>query len=86
MGKLIGFIIGICGVIFGLYFGFWVMFVGGLVDIIDAVKAPVTSVSIIGFGVLKMMFASFVGGIIVWAAVALGGLIGLSSTPRRRRF
>ena len=55
------------------------------VDIIDTVKAPVTSASIIGFGVLKMMFASFIGALIIWASVALGGLIGLSSTPRRRR-
>lgn len=85
MGKLIGLVVGICGIVYGIYFGFWVMFIGGLVDIIDTIKAPVTSASIIGFGVLKMMFASFIGALIVWVSVALGGLIGLSSTPRRRR-
>lgn len=85
MGKLIGFIVGVCGIVYGFYFGFWIMFIGGLIDIIDTVKSPNTSASIIGFGVLKMMFASFIAGVIVWASIALGGLIGLVSTPRRRR-
>lgn len=85
MGKLIGLIVGICGIAYGVYFGFWVMFIGGIVDIIDTIKAPVTEASAIGWGVLKMMFASFMAAVIIWASIALGGLIGLSSTPRRRR-
>jgi hypothetical protein len=47
------------------------MLVGGLLEIIDAIKAPVTSASEIGFGLLRMMFSSAVGAITFWVCTAI---------------
>lgn len=84
MKELIGLIIIAVGIVFGIYFGFWVMFIGGAVDIIDAIKAPVTNATAVGGGVLKMVFAGLIGGIIVWVSLVIGGLIGLSGRGQRR--
>lgn len=60
--KLLYFIIGIilflAGVGLGVYVGFWLMLVGGVMEIVDAVKAPVTLASEIGWGIIKIMLAS----------------------------
>jgi len=75
--KLILFVIGIllflAGIGLGIYVGFWLMFVGGLIEIINAIKAPVTVVSDVGFGVLKMMFAGFTGAVTFWVCTAIAG-------------
>lgn len=87
--KLLGVIFAIFGICLGVYTGFWVMFVGGIVEIIDAAKAPVTDAAIIGWAILKIIFASFVGGIIAWIGIAIGAAFGFSSVKfryRNRRF
>ena len=87
--KLLGVIFAIFGICLGVYTGFCVMFVGGIVEIIDAVKAPVTDAAIIGWAILKILLASFVGVIIAWIGIALGALCGFSSVKfryRNRRF
>lgn len=89
MIKLFGALIAIFGICLGVYTGFWVMFVGGIVEIIDAVKAPVTDAGIIGWAILKIIFASFVGVIIAWIGIAIGAVFGFSSVKfryRNRRF
>ena len=86
MIKFFGMLIALAGICLGVYTGFWVMFVGGIVDFIEAVKAPVTDVGLIGWALLKIFFASFVGAVIAWVGIALGALLGFSSgiTLRRR--
>ena len=89
MTKLFGMLISIAGICLGVYTGFWVMFVGGIVDIIDAIKAPVTDAGMIGWAILKILLASFVGAIIAWIGIALGAVLGFSTTRfryRNRRF
>lgn len=89
MVKLFGILIALAGVCLGVYTGFWVMFVGGIVDIIDAVKAPVADAGIIGWAILKILLASFVGVVIAWIGITIGALCGFSSVKfryRNRRF
>jgi hypothetical protein len=69
--TLIGIILFALGIAAGIYVGFWVMLVGGLLEIIDAIKAPVTSASEIGFGLLRMIFSSAVGAITFWVCTAI---------------
>lgn len=66
------FVIGCCGIVAGIavgvYVGVWVMFIGGLLGIANVLKSiTVLSAEAIamglGFGILKMMFAGFVGWI-----------------------
>lgn len=65
--KLLYFFIGVAlllaGIGLGFYVGFWLMLVGGIMEIIDAIKAPVTLASEIGWGVIKIMFASITAGL-----------------------
>lgn len=90
MVKIFGMMVAIAGICFGVYVGFWVLFVGGIVDIIDTIKSPVTDAGIIALGILKIMMASFCGAVIAWIGVAVGALCGFSSLRfrygRKRRF
>ena len=51
----------VLGVCLGIYIGFWVCFVGGIVDVIQAIRAPSLLVLQVGIGVGKVMFAGFFG-------------------------
>lgn len=64
MQVIIGFLMIVAGICFGVYVGFWVCFVGGAVDIINEIKAPVTEIGPIAFGLFKMIFAYGIG----WAS------------------
>lgn len=63
--TLIGVLLFLAGIAAGVYVGFWLMFIGGFIDIIDAIKmvvssAPASSASIawnVACGVLKIMLA-----------------------------
>ena len=82
--KLLGILIAIAGVLTGVDVGFWVLFVGGIVDIIYAIKAPVTEASAIGFAVLKIFFAGLAGGVIAWVGIAIGAVFGFTTSYKFR--
>lgn len=63
LSKLLGWVLVLAGVCLGAYTGIWWALVGGVVDIIEATKAPVTSASAVGVGLLKI----FASGLIGWA-------------------
>jgi hypothetical protein len=72
---IIGVLLFVLGIAAGLYVGFWVMLVGGFLEIIDAIKAPVTSASEIGFGLLRIMFSSAVGALTFWFCTLISAAI-----------
>ena len=45
----------------GVYVGFWVMFIGGIVQIVEAVKDVPVNAWGIGFGILRILGAGLVG-------------------------
>jgi len=61
MKTLIGIVLIIAGIALGLYLGVWVMFIGGIIDIIDQIKAPELSAMAVAWGVVKVVFASLIG-------------------------
>lgn len=88
MGKIVGMIVAIFGIVLGVYTGFWVMFVGGIIDIIDVFKAPATDGGVVAIALLKIFGAGLVGGIIAWGGIILGAMLGFTSNVRfygRRR-
>lgn len=88
MGKIVGMIIAIIGIALGLYTGFWVMFVGGIIDIIDVFKAPTTDGGIVAIALLKIFGAGLVGAIIAWCGIIMGAMLGFTTSVRfygRRR-
>src|SRR5690606_4427286 len=82
-----------------LYVGIWVMLVGGIVGIINAISVAITtgavvSVSAVTWGVIKILFSGFVGWIIlvlllkpsiVLAEAGIEKIDGKKYRPRRRR-
>lgn len=61
--KILGVILMVIGVFVGLYLGIWWAFVGGIVDIVNEVKAVETSGLAIAIGAAKIVFFELIGGI-----------------------
>lgn len=61
MKRLIGAMLVVFGIILGLYVGIWVCFIGGIVDVIEQVRAPIMSSGAIAWGIAKVMFAGLFG-------------------------
>ena len=78
MLKLLKNILGlvlICGSIaLGLYVGFWLMFIGGIIEVINSVT-PVINNSGIAWGIVKVVFAEVVGVITFFVVAAIGALL-----------
>jgi len=49
------------GIILGVYVGVWVMFVGGIVQCIEQVRAENMQATILAYGILKIISAGFIG-------------------------
>jgi len=61
MKTLIGLLLIVLGVVVGVYLGVWVMFIGGIVQVIDAFKAtPIVGLDV-ALGIARILFASVVG-------------------------
>lgn len=63
MKKLIGILLILGGVGLGFYVGGYVLFVGGIIDIIEQVKGDVLPYPIV-WGLVKITCAGFIGTIV----------------------
>lgn len=71
-----GVIIIILGIALGAYVGIWVLLIGGAVDVLNALKSTaVISPATIGWGLVKIVVATPVGGIISVVVMAIGKLL-----------
>lgn len=70
--KVAGVLLILAGIAFGLYVGVWLMFVGGIVQIIDTLKAGIEGKEI-ALGIVRIVFAGGAGGVALYA-LALPGI------------
>ena len=63
---IMGWLVFIGSIVGGLYVGGWMMFIQPILEACKAFDAGTLTGLIVGVTVLKCMFASAVGGIIVW--------------------
>lgn len=75
MRKILGIIIAIIGIALGIYVGFWLMFVGGITQIINSIN-PVNGLGI-ALGIAKIIFCE-IGWLIAWLGIVIGSAIGLN--------
>ena len=75
MKKIIGILIVIVGIALGIYVGAWLMFIGGITQIVNSIN-PVNGLGI-ALGIVRIVFCE-IGGFIAWLGVAIGSAIGLS--------
>jgi hypothetical protein len=62
MGKLIiGVLLILSGIALGAYVGIWLCFIGGIIDVIEQVRAVDLSASTVAIGVAKVLFSGFAG-------------------------
>ncbi len=61
MKSVLGILLIICGIGLGGYVGIWWCFIGGIVQIIEQIRAPDLSAMLVAIGVLKIFAAGFCG-------------------------
>ncbi len=61
MKQVIGLIMVASSIVIGFYVGGWVCFVGGIIDVIEAIRSTDLVAMDVAIGVIKVMFAAFFG-------------------------
>jgi len=72
MKPWIGLFLIVVGILGGLYLGVWLCFIGGIVQVIEAVKADPVSSFGIAFGIVRVMAAGIVGWLFFFVCLGLG--------------
>lgn len=80
MKVILGILLIIAGVALGLYVGFWLMFIGGIIQFVDAVKADPAEASGVAWGVVKI-FLGGAGGLLAGFLTILVGLGLIADGP-----
>ena len=62
-----GVILMVLGAILGLYVGVWLCFIGGIIDVIEQIRAEHLEATVIAIGIAKILFAGLFG----WISAAL---------------
>lgn len=75
MRNVIAILAAVAGIALAAYVGIWIMFVGGIVVLIDAVQADPISGTSVAWGLVRIIFASTAAGLTVAASVALAAVI-----------
>lgn len=75
MKYIIGWIIFIGSIVGGLYVGGWLMFIQPIIEACKAFDAGTLTGLIVGTTVLKCIFASTVGVIIVWIGSSIATIL-----------
>jgi len=73
--TVIAVLLVIAGVIGGLYVGGWLMFIQSIIGVCNAFDAHTLTGTLIGWAVIKCLFASFVGGVIIGVSLLLGKVV-----------
>ena len=71
MRNILGNLIIAVGIAVGAYLGIWVMFIGGIIQIVDTIKTDFQGLQV-AIGVIKILLAGFVG----WGSFAIIGALG----------
>lgn len=75
MKKVFGVLFILAGIGLGLYFGLWVLFIGGIFGIAKAIDTHTVTAMLIGINVIKIFFAGFVGWLTFWVCTLIGGVL-----------
>ncbi len=75
MKHIIGLIVFIGSIVGGLYVGGWLMFIQPIIEACKAFDAGTLTGLIVGTTVLKCIFASTVGGVIIWIGSSIATIL-----------
>ena len=74
MQQIIGLLLIVVGIVAGLYFGLWWAFIGGIIQIIEQIRAEHLEAAVVAIAIAKVLFA----GVIGWAAAFVGIIPGMA--------
>lgn len=72
MKKILGVTLIIVGVLLGIFIGTWLLFIGGIVQTIDAVRATPTQSLEVGIGILRAVVGAPIGFGIIYVCTFFG--------------
>ena len=72
MKTIIGSVLVLGGVVFGVWAGLWWAFIGGIVQVIQAVQASPVDAMDIALGIARFMLAGVIGTLAATVAVIPG--------------
>lgn len=75
MKTLLGLLLIGIGIALGLYVGVWLMFVGGIVQIIEQIRAEHLEAMTVAIGIAKVMFAGLGGYLSGLIPCFIGGVL-----------
>lgn len=75
MKIIIGLLLIVAGIALGLYVGLWLMFIGGIVSIIEQIRAEHLDALTVAWGVVRILFAGLVGMLAAIVLIIPGGRI-----------
>jgi hypothetical protein len=70
--NVLGLSLIVAGIIVGLYVGLWVCFVGGIVGIIEAIRAPELVAMAVAINLVKIVLAGAAGFLSAFALILPG--------------
>lgn len=73
--MVLGTVLCVAGGAIGLYVGVWLMFIGGIVDVVSEFRAPDLSAINVALGIAKVMFAGFIGALSGFCLIAPGAAL-----------
>lgn len=73
--KLIGVLLIIAGIAAGLYCGLWWAFIGGIVAVIEEIRAESLSALNVALGICRILFAGAIGWIAACALIIPGAVM-----------
>lgn len=88
MKGIIGILLIIGGILGGLYVGGWLMFIQPIMDCCKAFDTHILTGTMVGWTVIKCIFATCVGGLIFYVGYVLGMLMLYNNSTRiiKRKF
>lgn len=75
MKIVIGLLLIVAGIALGLYVGLWLMFIGGIVSIIEQIRSEHLDALTVAWGVARILFAGMVGMLAAIVLIIPGGRI-----------
>lgn len=72
MKLILGLLLVIAGILLGLYVGLWLMLIGGIVGIVEQIKAPEIDAMKLALNIVKIPFAGFVGTVSAFVLIIPG--------------
>jgi len=59
--MILGILLMIAGVALGLYCGVWWAFIGGIIQVVEQIRAETIDAHLLAFGIARIVFAAAIG-------------------------